>query len=246
MRTSNGCVICKRRKKKCDERKPGCRACERNGWTCSYIYTNALTRRQRGRPTTIDAESIIEFGSIGSSTPYQTLSPSDYCSNAPSASSEELSLASIETSGLSRLRQLLEMPGPRILPNGLGPSPSGFLYDHYIHHTARISCATISSRNSFVDGVMPLALASELVLHSMLAFSGFHFQHRYSSVYAVESSQHYSRALWSLRAALSRMDSHDPDSTAVAVFISMLLLSGSEVRFPGCCLFGQTLTPTSL
>ena len=36
MHPNNGCLSCKLRKKKCDETKPKCRACERIGLTCSW------------------------------------------------------------------------------------------------------------------------------------------------------------------------------------------------------------------
>ncbi|KAL4911373.1 fungal-specific transcription factor domain-containing protein [Aspergillus multicolor] len=36
MRTRSGCLTCRRRKKKCDEQKPRCAACARNGLLCSW------------------------------------------------------------------------------------------------------------------------------------------------------------------------------------------------------------------
>ncbi|KAL4962464.1 Zn(II)2Cys6 transcription factor [Aspergillus stella-maris] len=46
--SKNGCLVCRRRKKKCDERRPTCAACQRNGLDC--VWPPAETVRQTRRP----------------------------------------------------------------------------------------------------------------------------------------------------------------------------------------------------
>ncbi|KAL4938922.1 hypothetical protein BDV06DRAFT_199961 [Aspergillus oleicola] len=46
--SKNGCLVCRRRKKKCDERRPTCTACQRNGLDC--VWSTAVTARQTRRP----------------------------------------------------------------------------------------------------------------------------------------------------------------------------------------------------
>ncbi|RDW72879.1 hypothetical protein BP6252_06786 [Coleophoma cylindrospora] len=49
LRTKKGCVTCRQRRKKCDERKPTCVTCERLGFECDWPDLAALVdRRERG------------------------------------------------------------------------------------------------------------------------------------------------------------------------------------------------------
>ncbi|KAK9476882.1 hypothetical protein V1514DRAFT_335457 [Lipomyces japonicus] len=43
LKSRNGCVVCKRRKIKCDEGRPQCRNCVKHNVTCSYVFTAATT-----------------------------------------------------------------------------------------------------------------------------------------------------------------------------------------------------------
>ncbi|KAE8320775.1 fungal-specific transcription factor domain-containing protein [Aspergillus sergii] len=50
-RSRTGCLTCRRRKKKCDERQPVCSGCDRNQLPCEWVSNDLVprTRRPRGR-----------------------------------------------------------------------------------------------------------------------------------------------------------------------------------------------------
>lgn len=47
LRVRTGCLTCRRRKKKCDEAKPVCRGCERNGFECKWPRPHEIPRPRR-------------------------------------------------------------------------------------------------------------------------------------------------------------------------------------------------------
>ncbi|KAH6962468.1 fungal-specific transcription factor domain-containing protein [Ilyonectria sp. MPI-CAGE-AT-0026] len=51
LRVRTGCLSCRWRRKKCDERKPICRGCERNKLTCQWPHPNDIPRRRRHNTT---------------------------------------------------------------------------------------------------------------------------------------------------------------------------------------------------
>lgn len=51
LRVRTGCLACRWRRKKCDERKPICRGCERNKLSCQWPHPNDIPRRRRHNTT---------------------------------------------------------------------------------------------------------------------------------------------------------------------------------------------------
>lgn len=104
-RTKTGCLCCRRRKKKCDERKPACSGCLRNNLECVYptevaLAKNASTsRRCKGStkscsqlagmktPTTVASPSKFNTMVSSISTPSSPSQP-DMCSSDSTHSSD--------------------------------------------------------------------------------------------------------------------------------------------------------------
>lgn len=65
LRTKKGCVVCRARRKKCDERRPACATCERLGLKCHFPDGDSLEdRRERGAKNSrwskpIDSQSRV-------------------------------------------------------------------------------------------------------------------------------------------------------------------------------------------
>lgn len=73
LRTSTGCIECRRRKKKCTEQKPKCAACLRLGFDCSWPTDQQHTLPKKSGPPCIMEENvnIVQLPSLAS---YQTSS----------------------------------------------------------------------------------------------------------------------------------------------------------------------------
>ncbi|CZR56521.1 uncharacterized protein PAC_06410 [Phialocephala subalpina] len=54
---AKGCITCKKRHLRCDERKPGCKRCINSGRTCEGYVCMSIARK----PTDVTPESVLEF-----------------------------------------------------------------------------------------------------------------------------------------------------------------------------------------
>ncbi|KAF8853456.1 hypothetical protein BDZ45DRAFT_78031 [Acephala macrosclerotiorum] len=54
---AQGCITCKKRHLRCDERKPGCKRCINSGRTCEGYVCVSTARK----PTDVTPESVLEF-----------------------------------------------------------------------------------------------------------------------------------------------------------------------------------------
>ncbi|KOC17061.1 AMP-binding enzyme [Aspergillus flavus AF70] len=59
MRSKDGCLTCRRRKKKCDERHPTCTGCHRNHLTCQWPTTEVAVRMRRPRRRQVLSDMTI-------------------------------------------------------------------------------------------------------------------------------------------------------------------------------------------
>ncbi|KAL4794842.1 fungal-specific transcription factor domain-containing protein [Aspergillus venezuelensis] len=57
--SKNGCLVCRRRKKKCDERRPACAACQRNGFDCVWPSTETVRQTRRPRRRLIVSDNSL-------------------------------------------------------------------------------------------------------------------------------------------------------------------------------------------
>ncbi|KAK4159047.1 C6 zinc finger domain protein [Cladorrhinum sp. PSN259] len=141
-----GCFTCRKRKKKCDERKPICLACDRNSLICIYPTP----------PQEPDPHGDIKAQPPPALTPLSSLS----------SSSQSL------PTGLTRLSQQPPLEIPLLLQKRPG---SKFLYDHYLRRTANSISVLPTSSNPFVNILVPIATEFEPALHALLALSGIHY-----------------------------------------------------------------------
>ncbi|KAL4906957.1 hypothetical protein BDW74DRAFT_150064 [Aspergillus multicolor] len=93
-KSRNGCLVCKGRRVKCDERKPSCLRCENYGAQC--IYTQTLAPFSKASGSSTPSSLTLNTGRLRSTPPNSTLtsmSISDMVNQVRSALGNDLSFA---------------------------------------------------------------------------------------------------------------------------------------------------------
>lgn len=181
-RTKTGCLCCRMRRKKCDELRPVCTGCKRNGILCKWP-TGQDSKRLSGwrqkfelhyinkSPTEVASE--FNWDEI-TSTPIgevpcdknadQLTQLNDFVIPSPSNF--------IKDSGITQA--LASSPDFGPLANGSPFESSRLqLLEHYFYYTAPKICGRADD-NPFIVYVMPRALVDPLLRYSILSISAAH------------------------------------------------------------------------
>ncbi|KAK4225458.1 C6 zinc finger domain protein [Podospora fimiseda] len=181
-----GCFTCRKRKKKCDERKPICLACDRNSLICVFPDSDHLLGNTQPQP-------------------------------APSF---------VQSSILIRLHPQPTLSVPLLLQRRPG---SKFLYDHYLHRTARSISVLPSSSNPFVNILVPIATEFEPALHAILALSGIHCgTESCNTAAALAAHEHCVLGLRALKFELTKFAAGNTDS-AFGILVTILVFCLIEI-----------------
>lgn len=214
MRHSNGCVSCKLRKKKCDERKPTCAACERNHLLCSWKTPN-------GKSTTHVANTARKSSSPTVKAAEGTRVARDTVSTSPNSS---------ECHAYARHESRLVLSSAVSMPSFVSvlPPESRLLLEHYVHKTGVLSTAHIRTFTPFVDTLVPIAASNNVLLQSMLALSGFHLSQHSGSFHAETKYNHLAQSLQGLKCGLTKYATGDA-ALGLQLFLSIVILCINEV-----------------
>ncbi|KAG7806126.1 hypothetical protein KL921_005103 [Ogataea angusta] len=142
-KSKSGCLVCKRRKKKCDEAKPRCGHCQRLGLDCKYgivlnwmkIQLHARFHASCARPP--DHHLLnANFTSMGLAYHLLQMSP-----NCPVRVHNELWTAAVAE--------------PCIDPRKTSPE---YLFNHYVRNMSksRSFCESTDTANEFLSIIVPL------------------------------------------------------------------------------------------
>lgn len=172
-RTRRGCLTCRVRKKKCDERKPRCAACRRNMLPCEWpagLIRNACKK---------DSRIFL-------------------CTDAPGNEGGQINHA------------LQVIPNGRHGACNLTPY-STTLLGHFLTETINLFAATPSEQNPFMTILLPLSHVDDLLLHSLLAFSGAHLAQKeiFGDKIATSMRLHYSKVIGGLRREFANLHEND-------------------------------------
>ncbi|KAF8853556.1 hypothetical protein BDZ45DRAFT_628908 [Acephala macrosclerotiorum] len=224
-RSKLGCLTCRSRRKKCDERPGTCRNCEKRKVECSWpllkeaeeqaVYENVPQRNESNHPG-------FESG---------TKSPSNHnVQNPPSraaVTSLVLTWSEPPPPPSSNNKQSTKpwyiqwaLPySPKILQS---PS-SRLLFERYLSQTSNNLGITPTPQNPFVGYVIPLAFSTDLIMNCVLALSGADYCAKESADPATKSVawSHYSLAVRGLRTHLSNNEHRSVENTLHMLFITM-------------------------
>jgi hypothetical protein len=237
-RTKTGCQPCKLRRKKCDEQKPVCVACDRNKLICSWPENDDLpkssipasesreVRRQsqdaNNSPSRESDEDLDAEISFGNSRPK---------ARTISASSQPLLPSSYDIAAINLIRAyqpLLEQPQPAIY-GALRLPQSRILFEYYYNKTAGRVSAHPQNFNPFIQQLMPWALSNDLILQSLLAWSGSHLSYIVTEVQET-TCMHYAQAIRGVKHGLTRHATGEQE-IVLPLLISTLMLCFIEVSF---------------
>lgn len=153
-RRRTGCLVCRLRRKKCDEDKPICRGCARNSLVCRWP---SLENEKLSSDTTSWRQTLLALAEQPrSDRQCSTLSPHTSSSTKRPA-----------TYPLGRLLYGLSSK-PMLLQTEVG--------SHFFQHFLELVALRLSSRNDpenpWLTLFVPLAMVDDLVLSTLLALGG--------------------------------------------------------------------------
>lgn len=249
-RTKTGCWNCRRRRKRCDEKRPTCTACLRNQFCCTWPEPELEPESSPSCTVSAATATVLlplqEFR--GSCLPENSnlCNPIEFDppfllpSIGPNPGQAELT--STEEDADEDVLTILSMTDVPIWT----ASPSSFLslqratllsttspqlLTHYIERTSNLVATKPLQSNKFVTFILPLAGVDDLLMHAVLAVSGTHLNFMNEAALEIRhaTAAHYGMVLRSLYQAFST--SSDRSTTQILrLLLVLILLCHVEVR----------------
>lgn len=209
LRTKTGCLTCRRRRKKCDERKPCCQTCERLGLDCQWEDPLLPIRDRRlscqpetppPQPSTPNAPYSDERCIVRSLTPVKRSAPAGSSSNPGNTI-------------------LIRSPSPARPLSGLSPFSSAhdeslfvFFNSHVLPSLARKHVDPVYQNQT---ALCSIAYSCPWVMNALLSLSSHHFSW-VESRNGDSAVPYYVKAVRDLRRNMSSMSATD-DSLLVSI-----------------------------
>lgn len=240
LRTKSGCLACRARRKKCDEQRPVCGACDRLQLNCFWPAP------PYNEPPILESVPTPDPQPIQPSQVSATTETSDILQSVSSfdPDGDDLDiLGSPKEALFAELRELEQhlreggiFPCDTILAPGAreqiveseGPE-TAILFDHFCHKTAPwlVNGYCYCYDNPALKHIIPLTITDDLVLRTVLAISGIHLHHSTPSIASL-AMKYYSYALDGLKKRLSDwLSSSNEDYKPL--FATIILLCHCEV-----------------
>ncbi|KFY42440.1 hypothetical protein V494_02407, partial [Pseudogymnoascus sp. VKM F-4513 (FW-928)] len=141
-RSKTGCITCRKRKKKCDERKPRCNNCEKNAVVCEGYPERAIWKSGKEKAEEGASAWIKDIpNSMGVAS---TAQPSRVC---------------IPNIQLQPVIHGVDTAGDRIF------------FEHYVFRLSAVLTVEGPQKNAFKDMLLPMAVKHLGLMHSILALS---------------------------------------------------------------------------
>ncbi|PWY69561.1 C6 transcription factor [Aspergillus heteromorphus CBS 117.55] len=254
--TRSGCLTCKRRRKRCDEAKPGCQSCIRLGLQCegygsmwaaplnpaAQVFSQARSPKRRklstsSCPSSDSPQSIAEKWSSPPSSPLSSslstapTTPSEY--DTVGAYSPHIHIEDSENEDNASDNMAL------ILVTSVPSRPLGHLSHretHYLQYHTELGSKLLanleSDDNPLRSLIIPRALSSPLILKALCALSATHFANRSRDKLEAQTAatDYYIRTLSGLQSTLSKyaaVNSSDEAIIAVALLCKYEIVRGS-------------------
>lgn len=223
-RSKLGCLTCRSRRKKCDERQPLCQNCERRKVQCCWPDGRSTTvqkpsdaQTESGDTSKLTHQKDTGIGHMPprsgphvAATGSKVLVPSGAFVTNHKASASSWYIQN----NLSNSSYLLLSPSSRIL------------FDRYVSQTCKDLGVTTKPSNPFLGYVLPLALSNQLYMNCILALSGSDLSVDDmidpSSMSATWS--HYSHAVRGLHSQLSNLAPGDIQQALHLLFLTLGLM----------------------
>jgi hypothetical protein len=199
-RKRTGCLPCRFRRKKCDERKPGCLGCYRNGLSCIWPVPKAE------RDTTDTRKRLLP----AAKTPSLVQKPGPF-----------------QSDNLQLVYSAQTIPAAlSARPDILRTHHGSTLFQLFVEHTADNLTSRDGPNNTWRTCFLPLSMCDSRILSGLLALSGAHLATGDLSVHA---RTHYAIALKSVMNSMHELVQGDT-SNILSVLVTALVLCHFEVR----------------
>ena len=232
-RRKTGCIHCRIRKRKCDEEKPSCAACQKNGLLCSWVPEDEFAWRKRmelpGRqntpswsPSRMTEQSSSHSPVLSSASSSASSSSSSWALEVDSSLLTQL-CPSLQLSGAwatdvatqSILRRFIERTSPKLVLAPVSPGTTDPI------HIA-----------------LQMASSDNLIMHAILAVGGFSAptpDTEHDRRLEERSLNHYGIALRELKHAITAFSMASPvteltEKDALRLLLATYLLTAHEVR----------------
>lgn len=225
-RTKTGCLCCRVRRKKCDERKPVCDRCRARGDPCTWPGSDALPPGARSKRSGSGAGSNPLGWPLGRSI--STPSPA---ATVPEECAQDAASVSSDPCDSEALQELSDSPYASVL------------LEHFVARTSHMLVARDALRNPYLYSVLPMAYSTPLIMHAVLAISGIHMLHGKPSAEVERATYaHYGKAVQELKTRLASWSSESRRET-LRLFHTSTLLCTYEVRSTCTCRLCDHRTP---
>lgn len=158
-RSHYGCTRCKKRRQKCDEKKPVCTRCQQAAAACSYFVTlkwNGRVPRVKGKP--------------------HARKPAQDSDNAGNESVDSPASEQLEVqSALEQVSKIPEVHQNRELEPLSGFSSTERLLLHHFVTKASMIASHAHLREQICSQIMPMILHIPSLLYATMALSGLHY-----------------------------------------------------------------------
>ncbi|EXJ83941.1 hypothetical protein A1O3_04608 [Capronia epimyces CBS 606.96] len=224
LRGKTGCLCCRRRRKKCDEKKPSCNACLRNFLICVWPRQAGTRSPRPSHSTTTETRS------------YDGWDRNDKLRASPSPDAKAGSSRPGQPQD-AKLPDTIFRTSPRdgmadpVLAS-LGPD-SIVLLEHYYHRTADVMSASPRAVNPYVIQLLPISFANDIILQTILVLSGVHYGEDVSDRCQATTWTHYGQLMKSLKTELTRHVSGSESTVVPLLIASMMLIFVENARIDG-------------
>ncbi|EEU46783.1 uncharacterized protein NECHADRAFT_103670 [Fusarium vanettenii 77-13-4] len=252
IRSRTGCFTCRRRKKKCDEKKPVCSGCKRNKLECHWPEptnntNNSSSSSSQPRTSKASASVAPDSASAGIHRPVQVTTErrsfsqplqhrrqqteleSDHEPEAEPDPEDQPTIVVFASSHPGLLQN-----GPGFTINGGIPMPMSMLpqqghhsyelLSYYLARTANSMGNGSTDVNPFIAKLIPLAFSKPLVLQLILAQSAAHRQASAEPLPTDEVAQrYYTDSLRMFRNVVDEYVSGNAENTLVLTVGSLIM-----------------------
>lgn len=220
-RVKTGCICCRIRRKKCDERRPICSGCHRNKLICSWTSTQSAHGRSSDSGWRTRLESGEGVGQVGEGLICMPAGASRY---KDAIKTDGGSLAPMEVPApctevacqqqITRISPGMNFPLSHCLFQSEicgTASPKSFtsriLFEHYTNETAHRLSTVHGNDNPFITYVLPIAHSDSIVMDVVLAVSGAHISSSTSDLELKSASfEHYGIVLRQIKHILTQVN----------------------------------------
>lgn len=219
-RSRNGCLTCRKRKKKCDEIWPLCTNCAGKGLECKW----PAGRKSNERIATISTgESPAESTSLSPTTGYS----GDACPVESDITADYIVDSSAP--GIMWNPMLNSFMAP---DRACSTTPVSVRFlEHYLSRTGVMLAMVPPSKSPFITSLVPTAYMDDLLMHAMLAVSGAHlsFKQPENDEVIQATMSHYNAVIRNIRQEIGQPDLQNDAVKTTRLLIVLIMLCHYEV-----------------